>query len=144
MSEQNNRQDMNDLQKRYSKAEIDAILPDDTDEAPTEWVPSRFEKRVNAIPEGQWTLLQALGGTIVGAAVVFALFLGGEGSGFSWGLLVAVALALFLPNWLEDRCRRKLTKARYIMIAVIAVGIVGMVLFTGLTKGWDVFMMKQK
>ena len=37
-------------------------------------------------------------------------------------------LALVLPNWLEDRGRRKLTKGRYAMIAVIAVGVVAVFL----------------
>lgn len=132
--------DQDKLRERYSKAEIDEILADDPDEAPTEWVPSRFEKRINAIPEGRWTLYQLLGGALIGSLVVATLFAGGKG--FSWSFLVSVVLALLLPNWLEDRGRRKLFKLRYAMIAVMAIGIIAMVIYNGVTKGWDVFAPK--
>ena len=125
-------------EERYQKAEIDDdILVDDPDEAPTEWVPTRFEKRMKAIPEGQWTLFQILAGAAIGGIAVFSLFAGG--TGMSWGFLVSVALALLLPNWFEDRSRRKVNKGRYAMIIVIALGLIAMVLYTGLTKGWTVF-----
>ena len=143
MSEENNRQEEQTLQQRYSKAEIDDILADDPDEAPTEWVPTRFEKRVKAIPEARWTLYQILGGAAIGGITVASLFLGGRDSGMSWGFLVSVVLALLVPNWLEDRGRRKVMKGRYAMIAVIAVGIIALILYTGLTKGWDSFRIKK-
>ena len=73
---------------------------------------------------------------------VAALFLGG--TGVSAPFLVAIALALLLPNWLEDRGRRKLTKGRYAMIIVIAVGVVGVFLYLGFTQGWDIFKKKEE
>ena len=48
-------------ENKYAAPEID----DDDDDAPTEWVPSRFEKKVNAIPQTQWDLYQILGGTAI-------------------------------------------------------------------------------
>ena len=127
-------------EQRYAAPEIDDILADDPDEAPTEWVPSRFERRIHAIPDKQWDLYQCLGGGLIGAIAVAALFFGG--TGVNAGFLIAVVLALLLPNWLEDRGRRKLTKGRYAMIIVMAVGLIGIFLYTGLTKGWDVFTKK--
>ena len=141
MDQDNKNRDELTPQQRYSKAEIDDILADDPDEAPTEWVPTRFEKRVNAIPEKTWVLYQILGGGLVGALVVVALFMGG--AGLNAGFLISVVLALLLPNWLEDRGRRKLYKARYAMIAVIAVGIAAMVIYNGVTKGLDSFTIKK-
>ena len=139
--EKKNLMDMLSPQQRYSKAEIDEILADDPDEAPTEWVPTRFEKKINAIPEKQWTLMTVAGGVLIGCIVVATLFAGGKGVGA--GFLIAVLLALVFPNMLEDRARRKVTKGRYAMIIVMAVGIAGMVLYVGLTKGWDSFMRKE-
>ena len=128
-------------EKKYAAPEID---DDDDDDAPTEWVPSRFEKRVHAIPEDKWKLYQILGGGAIGLFTVAALFLGGTGKAGSALFLVAVVLALLLPNWLEDRGRRKLNLARYAMIAVIAVGVVALLLYTGLTQGWDFFKKKDE
>ncbi len=125
-------------EQKYAAPEID---DDDDDDAPTEWVPSRFEKRIHAIPDAKWDLYQILGGAAIGVFTVLALFLGG--SGVSASFLIAVVLALLLPNWLEDRGRRKLTKGRYAMIAVIAVGVVGVFLYTGFTQGWDIFKKTQ-
>lgn len=124
--------------EKYAAPEID----DDDDPAPTEWVPSRFEKRIHAIPENLWTLYQILGGAAIGIFTVCALFLGG--TGVSAPFLVAIVLALLLPNWLEDRGRRKLNKGRYTMIIVIGVGVVAMFLYTGLTQGWDFFKKKEE
>ena len=128
-------------EQRYAAPEIDDILADDPDEAPTEWVPSRFERKVHAIPDKLWDLYQILGGALIGVIVVVSLL--SSGAGFSAGFLIGVVLALVLPNWLEDRGRRKLTKGRYAMIAVIAVGLIAMVLYNGLTKGWDFFLKKE-
>ena len=126
-------------ENKYAAPEID---DDDDDDAPTEWVPSRFEKKVTAIPRAQWDRYQILGGTAIGVFTVAALFLGG--TGVSAPFLVAIALALLLPNWLEDRGRRKLTKGRYAMIIVIAVGVVGVFLYLGFTQGWDIFKKKEE
>lgn len=138
MDQQNNKQDQ---PQRYANPEIDDILADDPDEAPTEWVPSRFERKIHAIPEKTWDLYQYLGGGLIGVIVVASLYL--SGSGLGAGFLIAVVLALVFPNWLEDRGRRKLTKARYAMIAVIALGLIAMVLYLGMTKGWDSFFKKE-
>jgi len=125
-------------EQKYIAPEID----DDDDDAPTEWVPSRFEKRIHAIPDAKWDLYQILGGAAIGVFTVASLFLGG--TGVSAPFLVAIVLALLLPNWLEDRGRRKLTKGRYAMIIVIAVGVVGIMLYTGFTQGWDFIKKKDE
>ena len=118
-------------EQKYIAPEID----DDDDPAPTEWVPSRFEKRIHAIPDAKWDLYQILGGAVIGLFTVFSLFIGG--AGVSAPFLVAIVMALILPNWLEDRGRRKLNKGRYAMIIVIGVGVVAILLYTGFTQGWN-------
>ncbi|MBR7187996.1 MAG: hypothetical protein IKD53_05525 [Clostridia bacterium] len=123
---------------RYAQPEIDS---DDEDDTPTEWVPSRFEKRIHAIPEKQWVLYQTLAGIAIGAFTVFALFFGGEG--LSPMFIVALVLALLAPNMLEDRGRRKLNRLRITMVIVLAVGIVGMAIYLGATRGWSFFSRKE-
>ena len=138
MDQEDKKLDQQPPEQKYVTPEID----DDDDDAPTEWVPSRFEKRIHAIPEAKWNLYQILGGAAIGLFTVVMLFYGG--SGVNAGFLIAVVLALLLPNWLEDRGRRKLTKGRYAMIAVIAIGVVSMFLYMGFTRGWDFFKKKEE
>ena len=138
--EDNNRNET--PQERYAAPEIGDNTPAwDTDEAPTEWVPTQFEKRVKAIPEDRWNLYQTLGGAAVGVVVAVLLFTGNKG--VSAGFLIAVALAMLLPNWLESKGRRKLLRARIVMIIVLAIAIAGIVLYNGLTHGWDFFEKKE-
>lgn len=130
-------------QERYATPEIDNNTPDwDTDEAPTEWVPTRFEKRIKAIPEDKWNLYQTIGGVVIGIVVAVLLFAGNRGVGA--GFLISALLALLLPNILESKGRRKLLRARIVMIAVLAVSIVVMVLYNGMTYGWDFFTKKEE
>jgi len=117
-------------------------IDDDDDDAPTEWVPSRFERRIHAIPEAQWKLYQTVGGVLIGAFTVFALFFGGQG--LNPLFLIAIVLALFAPNMLEDRGRRKLTRGRMVMAITIAIGVAAMAVYTGMTKGWRVFSLKKE
>ena len=130
-------------QQRYSKPEIDNDpIKWDKDEAPTEWVPTEFEKKIKAIPEDKWNLYQTLGGGLIGAVAAALLFAGG--TGLSAGFLIAVVLALLVPNGLESRGRRKLMRARVAMIIVLAIGIVAMVIYNGVTHGWEVFAKKEE
>ena len=129
-------------EERYAKAEIeDNINPWDTDEAPTEWVPTRFEKRIHAIPEDKWNLYQTLGGAVIGLVIAGLLFAGG--SGLNAGFLIAVVLALLLPNLLEDRGRRKLQRGRLAMIIAMAIGIGILAVYAGVTTGWNFFTKKE-
>lgn len=117
--------------ERYAAPEID----DNDDDAPTEWVPSRFEKRIHAIPEKQWNLYQTLAGLAIGAFTVFALFFGGQG--LNPLFLAAIVLALLVPNMLEDRGRRRLSRGRIVMIITMAVGIAAMAIYFAVTKRGD-------
>lgn len=141
--EQNNKQETPAPEARYAKPEIDdAVIQWDTDEAPTEWVPTQFEKKIKAIPEDKWKLYQTVGGGLLGLIEAILLFAGNKG--MSAGFLIAVVLALLLPNWLENKGRRKLYRARIAMIAVLGISIVVMLLYNGFTYGWDFFKKKDE
>ena len=122
-----------------SAGEID---DDDDDPAPTEWVPTRFEKRVKAIPESKWNLYQCLAGAAIAIYTVLALFFGGQG--LNPLFLVGVVLALVLPRWLEDRGRRSLYKGRKVMLIVMAVTLVALALIHGFRTGFNFFEKKEE
>lgn len=124
---------VNDVPARYAEPEIDNAV--DEDDAPTEWVPTRFEKRIKAIPAEQWNLYQLIVGILIGTFTVFALFMGGKD--FSPLFWVAIALVLVFPRILEDRGRRSLTRLRVVMIVTIAGGMAAVLLYKGFTQGWD-------
>ena len=128
---------------RYAEPEIGDDKPDDDDDdAPKEWVPSRFEKKIHAIPEKTWNLWQTVGGVVIGLIVLAALFLGG--AGLNYFFIAALVLALVGPNILEDRGRCKLTRGRMVMIIVIGVGLVIVTVYLGFTKGWNFFAAKEE
>ncbi|MBQ6373555.1 MAG: hypothetical protein IJJ45_03625 [Clostridia bacterium] len=122
------------------KADMTPEISIDDDDASDVWVPSRFEKRVHAIPEKRWELYQLLGGIAIGVFTIAALFFGGTGA--SPMMIAALVLTLFVPSLLEDRGRRKLTRLRFVMIVVILVGLIVMMIYTGATKGWQFFTTK--
>ena len=95
------------------------------DEDDGEYIPSEMEKRIEAMTPEQWKRWQIIGGAAVGLASVACLFVFGEELA-TYGLIVAVLLAVLLPRYLERAWRRKLTVARYAMIAAMVVGLVVM------------------
>lgn len=107
-------------------ARANEILGDDDDEAPMEHVPSEFEKKMHAIPEGKWNLYQIIAGILIGAYTVYALFKG-EKTDFSF--IIALVLALIAPGQLEKSANRKLLKLRIVICITLAIGIAGMIIF---------------
>ena len=97
-------------------------LPDDDDDD-GEYIPSPWEKRIDKLTPAQWKRWQIIGGAAVGAAAFGSLFLFGQELS-TYGIIVAVLLALLLPRYLERAWRRKLTTARYAMVATMVVGLV--------------------
>ena len=71
---------------------------DDDDDAP--YVPSAMEKRLDALTPDQWKRWQIIGGVGVGLASVACLFMFGDELS-TYGLVVAVLLAVLLPRYLE-------------------------------------------
>ena len=104
---------------------------DDEDEG--EYIPSAWEKRIDALTPKQWRTWQIVGGAAVGLVALASLFVFGEELS-AYGLIVAALLALLLPRYLERAWRRKLTTARYAMAAAMLVGLAVMAVVM-LTRG---------
>ena len=111
--------------------EPDADGGDDEDE--DEYIPSAWEKRIDALTPKQWRTWQIVGGAAVGLVALASLFVFGEELS-AYGLIVAALLALLLPRYLERAWRRKLTTARYAMAAAMLVGLAVMAVVM-LTRG---------
>ena len=111
--------------------EPDADGRDDEDEG--EYIPSAWEKRIDALTPKQWRTWQIVGGAAVGLVALASLFVFGEELS-AYGLIVAALLALLLPRYLERAWRRKLTTARYAMAAAMLVGLAVMAVVM-LTRG---------
>ena len=100
-----------------------------------EYIPSAWEKRIDALSPEKWRLCQIVGGALVGLAAIASLFVFGEELSM-YGLVVAALLALLLPRYLERAWRRKLTTARYAMAAAMLVGLVVIGIVVGVKTGF--------
>ena len=110
------------------QAAEDAGIDDDDD---GEYIPGEWEKRIDRLSPAQWKRWQILGGAAVGFAAIGSLFIFGQELA-TYGIVVAVLLAMLLPRYLERAWRRNLTTARYAMLAAMVVGLLAMVLVFGL------------
>lgn len=111
------------------------IAPDADDEDDGEYIPSEWEKRIDALSPERWKLYQIIGGAAVGIAAIAALFLTGEELS-TYGLIVAALLALLLPRYLERAWRRKLTVAKRAMLIAMVIGLAVMFVVVGLRTGF--------
>lgn len=108
----------------------------DADDEDDEYIPSEWEKRIDALSPQQWKLFQIIGGAGVGIAAIAALFFTGEELA-TYGLIVAALLALLLPRYLERAWRRKLTVAKRAMLIAMVIGLAVMFVVTGMRTGFS-------
>lgn len=116
-----------------------AEAEDDDDE---EYIPSVWEKRVDALTPKQWKWTQIGGGAVLGFIVIGLLGIRSEELA-TYRLIIAALVALLLPRYLERVLRRKLITARYAMIAAMVVGLIALFLITGLRNGFNFTTPKQ-
>ena len=110
---------------------------------------SGFQKFIARMDDATWKLAQRIFGAIMGLGASVALFWDSlpfvqqnqvEGAkGNSWSLIVAVVIALLIPNIVEKRSGRKITQARFAMVFTLGVAIVAFFIFTGLRHNWQFF-----
>ena len=109
-------------------------LPDDGDDD-GEYIPGKWERRIDALTPEKWRLYQIAGGALVGLAAILALSLFRDELA-TYGLIVAALMVLLLPRYLERAWRRPLTLARRSMLIAMVIGLVAMVLILGLQNGF--------
>lgn len=94
---------------------------------------SGFQKFIARMDDAKWKLVQRIFGVFLGICSAVALFWPGqEGKGGTYSLIIAVVIALLIPNILEKRGGRKLTQARFAMAITLGIAVVAFFIMTGI------------
>lgn len=98
-----------------------------------------FQKYIARLSEKSWTLIQRIVGAILGVASGLALFWNGGSDteqGFSWSLVIAIVIAMLVPNILEKQGGRRINKLRVALVIALGVMIVGYFIVIGARTGF--------
>ncbi len=98
-----------------------------------------FQKFIARMDERRWTLAQRITGALLGLIAGVALFMdNGKSEGaFSYSLIIAVVVALAVPNIIEKQGMRRAPKLRTTMVIVLAVVLVAYFVLTGMRTGFS-------
>lgn len=100
---------------------------------------NQFQKFIARLDEKTWTLYQRIAGIILGIGAGIALFWNGGSNnetGFSYSLIVAVVIAMLVPNILEKQGGRRIPKLRMALVIAMGVMIVGYFIYWGAATGF--------
>ena len=100
-----------------------------------------FQKAIARMSEKTWTIVQRVVGALLGIASGVALFWNGGSdteSGFSYSLIVAVVIAMLIPNLIEKKGLRRIPKLRIALVISLAAMIVIYFIYWGSVKGFRV------
>ena len=98
-----------------------------------------FQKYIARLSEKSWTLVQRIAGAILGVASGIALFWNGGSDteqGFSWSLIIAIVIAMLIPNILEKQGGRRIPKLRVALVIALGIMIVGYFIVVGSRTGF--------
>lgn len=104
-----------------------------------------FQKWTARVSDAKWKLYQRILGVILGLGAGVALFWEGisgaaanesQGS-FSYSLIIAVVIALLVPNIVEKQGRRKIPVARVTMAITLGVALAAYFIWTAATGGFQ-------
>ena len=98
-----------------------------------------FQKFIARMDEKTWTIAQRVVGAILGVATGVALFWNGGSDteqGFSWSLILAIVIAMLIPNILEKQGGRRIPKLRVALVIALGVMIVGYFIVVGARTGF--------
>lgn len=98
-----------------------------------------FQKAIARMSEKTWTIVQRVVGALLGIASGVALFWNGGSdteSGFSYSLIVAVVIAMLIPNLIEKKGLRRIPKLRIALVISLAAMIVIYFIYWGSVKGF--------
>ena len=139
---------MEDNQKMPEMEEYNATLDSDMPEMSEDELQesiledsgmNAFQKWVARLDEKTWTLYQRIVGAILGVGSGVALFWNGGSDneqGFSWSLVVAIVIAMLIPNILEKQSGRRIPKLRVALVIALAIMIVGYMVIVGARTGF--------
>jgi len=102
---------------------------------------NRFQRFIAKMDDKKWKLSQRILGVILGVSSGLALFgeglfKGGEESMGSYSLILAVVIAMLVPNIIEKQGGRKIQLARMTMAITLLVVLVAYFLYAGFSSGF--------
>lgn len=101
---------------------------------------SGFQRWIAKLDDQKWKLYQTILGIVLAAASCTALFWRGSNdteNAFSWSLVIAVIIALVVPNIIEKKGLRRIPRTRNTMAIAMGVIIVGYFLVLGIRTGFN-------
>lgn len=94
-----------------------------------------LQKKIAALPEERWSLILRAGGAVLGLLCGFLLtFFSQYDSVGMYGTIGAVLIALFVPNIVEKRVKRRVQKGRFALMIALGVWLAAYLIFM-LTSG---------
>ena len=102
-----------------------------------------FQLYVAKMNDKSWNLAQRIFGVVLGVGASMALFWDGvvgankEKGGFSFSLIIAVVIAMLIPNIVEKQSLRKIPKTRTTMAITLLICIVAYLIYMGATTGFN-------
>ena len=99
-----------------------------------------FQKFCAKVDDKKWLLYQHILGVLLACGTCVALFWKGSAeteNAFSWSLIVAIVIAIWVPNIVEKQALRKISKARTTMAIAMAIIIVIYFVVIGLQSGFN-------
>ncbi len=100
---------------------------------------SGFQKFIARMDEQRWTLTQRIVGVALGLLAGVSLFwdsFSGKEEGFSYSLIIAVVIAMLVPNSLEKKGLRRIPKLRVALVITLSVMIVAYLILMGVRMGF--------
>lgn len=98
-----------------------------------------FQKFIARMDDKKWTLVQRIVGAVLGVAAGLSLFWNSSENSeqvFSWSMILAIVIAMIVPNILEKQGGRRVPKLRVALVIALAVMIVGYFIVVGSTTGF--------
>lgn len=138
-----------DYEERNATLDEDEVIvtDDDTlrDELLEESGMNSFQKYIARMDDKKWELAQWITGVILGIIAAVALFWDtistteaqkASGGIFSIPLVIAILVAMVVPNIIEKQGMRRANKLRIAVVAALLAGIIGYMAYIGLTRGF--------
>jgi len=99
-----------------------------------------FQRWIAKLDDQKWKLYQTILGILLAIASCTALFWRGSNdteNAFSWSLVIAVIIALVIPNIIEKKGQRRIPRARNTMAIAMGAIIVVYFLVLGIRTGFN-------
>jgi hypothetical protein len=110
-------------------------LPEEEKEAQDQNL-TPFAQSVAKIDDARWIVYQNFGGVALGLVAGALLFLvKSDGSFLPMNFIVALAVAKFLPDYVEKQAGRSLRRARLVMVFAILATMLGYLVYIFATQG---------